>query len=139
MGQRTASLPPVYRAGMAQWAVAYLITCLVEVPLVVVLVRGLGWRSDRTLGVVLLAWLLQFTHPVLWLAHPATIWGVVVAEAVVVGLEGLALYWWATRRAAVRSSRLTLERALLVALVANAASVLVGLVTLTLLPAWLAR
>lgn len=113
---------------------AFLITCVVEVPLVVVLVRGLGWGSERTPEIVGLAWLLQLTHPLLWLVHPTTVWGVVAAEVVVVGVEGMALYWWATRQVAVCPTRATLERALLVALIANAASVLAGLVVLPPLP-----
>lgn len=112
---------------MTEWAIAYLITCLVEVPLVVALARGLGWRAERAPGAVVMAWLLQFTHPVLWLIRPTGIWTVAVAELVVVAVEGLALLWWSVRRAGAARSRRTLELALLIAFIANAASLLVGL------------
>ena len=115
---------------MTQWAVAYLITCLVEVPLVVALVKGLGWRSERAPGAVAMAWLLQLTHPVLWLAHPGDLWGVAGAEVAVVLVEAAGLYWWAVRRAGVVATAGNLERALLVAFIANATSLLAGLILL---------
>ncbi|MGC3955370.1 MAG: hypothetical protein QM804_14180 [Propionicimonas sp.] len=112
---------------MTEWAAAYLITCLVEVPLLVALLRGLGWRARRAPGAVLLAWLLQCTHPVLWLVHPREVWAVAVAEAVVVLVEAAGVAWWAVRRAEAGLTRGTLERSLLVAVIANAASLLIGL------------
>ncbi len=115
---------------MQQWAVAYLITCLVEVPLVVALVRGLGWRAERAPGILVTAWLLQLTHPVLWLVRPNGVWGLVVGEVAVVAVETAALYWWAALRAGVPRTTGTLERALLVAFIANAASLLAGLALL---------
>lgn len=115
---------------VTEWAVAYLITCLVEVPLVVALIRGLGWRAKHAPAAVVMAWLLQLTHPVLWLVHPTGIWAVVAAELVVVAVEGAALHWWAVCRAGADCSWQTLERALLIAFIANAASVLVGLIIL---------
>lgn len=125
-----AEAPDRYCAAVQQWALAYLITCLVEVPLVVALVRGLGWRAERAPGVLVMAWLLQLTHPVLWLVHPGSVWGVVVAELVVVAVETVALYWWAVARAGAPHSAATLERTLLVAFIANAASLLIGLALL---------
>ena len=118
---------------MVEWAIAYLITCLVEVPLVVALVRGLGWRAERAPGVLLMAWLLQLTHPLLWLVGPTGIWQVVAAELAVVAVEGAALTWWATSRAGVTRSWRTLERAALIAVIANAASLLAGLVVFGLI------
>jgi hypothetical protein len=74
-----------------------------------------------------MAWVLQFTHPVLWLIRPDGVLPLVVAEAVIVVVEGCALWWWAVTRADEPRTRATLERALLVALIANAASFLLGL------------
>lgn len=106
---------------------AYLVTCLVEMPIVVALVRGLGWRSRRRPGVVAVAWLLQLTHPVLWLVHPVGVLALVTAELVIVAVEGAVLYWWAVSRADAPATLGTLERALLIAFIANAASFLTGL------------
>jgi hypothetical protein len=112
---------------MREWAIAYLMTCAVEVPLVIALVRSLGWRAWRAPGALTMAWVLQFTHPVLWLIRPDGVLPLVVAEAVIVVVEGCALWWWAVTRADEPRTRATLERALLVALIANAASFLLGL------------
>jgi hypothetical protein len=113
---------------VVEWAVAYLITCLVEIPLVVMLTGGLGWRAHRAPRAVAIAWMVQFTHPLLWLVNPSSLWGVVIAELVVVAVEGTALTWWAVTRAGASRTPGTLERALLVAFIANATSLLVGLV-----------
>lgn len=118
---------------MQEWAIAYLVTCLVELPLVVALLRGLGWRTERRPGPVALAWLLQFTHPVLWLVHPVGVVALAFAELVVVAVEAVALHWWAVSRAGAPATPGTFERALLVAFIANAASLLVGL-ALTAVP-----
>ncbi|HMS37076.1 MAG TPA: hypothetical protein PKA93_07950 [Arachnia sp.] len=112
---------------MREWAIAYLMTCAVEVPLVIALVRSLGWRARRAPGALTMAWALQFTHPVLWLIRPDGVLPLVVAEAAIVVVEGCALWWWAVTRADEPRTRATLERALLVALIANAASFLLGL------------
>lgn len=110
-----------------EWAVAYLITCAVEVPLIVVLVRGLGWRAERAPGSWLMAWLLQLTHPVLWLAGPVEVWALAIAEVVVTVVEATGLYWWATVLARQPGTATTAESALLIAVIANAASLLTGL------------
>ncbi len=112
---------------MWEWAVAYLVTCAVEMPLVVALVRGLGWRAERAPGVWLTAWLLQLTHPVLWLVGPVEVWAVAIAEVVVTVVEAASLHWWATARARQPSTATTAESALLIAVIANAASFLIGL------------
>ena len=112
---------------MREWAIAYLMTCAVEVPLVIALVRSLGWRAWRAPGAFTMAWVLQFTHPVLWLIRPDGVLPLVVAEAAIVVVEGCALWWWTVTRADEPRTRATLERALLVALIANAASFLLGL------------
>lgn len=102
-------------------------TCLVEMPIVVALVRGLGWRPLRRPGVITVAWLLQFTHPVLWVVNPADVLGLALAELAVVAVEGAGLYWWAISRTDAPRTFGTLERALLVVFIANASSFLVGL------------
>lgn len=109
-----------------QWFAAYLLTCAVEIPLVVLLARGLGWRPRRALEAVAMAWALQCTHPVLWALGPYGLPGLLIAEALVVAAEGAALWWWAVRRADAAANRSTLLDALLVSFIANAASVLVG-------------
>lgn len=118
---------------MLAWLIAYAVTCAVEVPLVVWLTRRLGWwgapgagRGDgpRLGEAVAVGWALQLTHPVLWLVDPEPWVGLLVAEGVIVAVEGAALAWWASRRLAVSPP---VGVALLVALVANASSLVVGL------------
>lgn len=116
---------------MLSWLIAYLVTCAVEIPIVVLLLRRLGWcpagavPATRATG---LAWSLQVTHPVLWLVNPGSLGGVLVAEALIVMVEAAALCWWAVARMRVAPGPDTWRRALLVSLVANAASFAVGLV-----------
>lgn len=116
---------------MATCFAAYLLTCAIEIPIVVGFVRLLGWtRPGRTgwLVAIGIGWLLQLTHPVLWLVAPTTWARLWLAELVVVLIEGLALAVlvsnWA--KAGALNGRIT-RLAVLVALVANAASLLVGL------------
>lgn len=66
----------------------------------------------------------------LWLVRLGNVWGVVVAELVVVAVEGVALYWWAVARAGAARGAGTLELTLLVAFIANAAFLLAGLAIL---------
>lgn len=99
---------------MARWLAAFLFTQLVEVP---IYVRGLGVRPAVAFGASLL------THPLLWLAvsHPAApgshLQRVVVGEIAVCLIE--ALYF---RLRGVR-------RALPWSLLANAASLALGLIS----------
>jgi hypothetical protein len=69
---------------MQHWLVAYLITCAVEIPIIMAMVRGLHWRSTAThprLDLAAMAWALQLTHPILWLVNPVFPAGTAVAEA----------------------------------------------------------
>ena len=78
---------------MQQWLGAYLITCAIEIPIVIAMTGGLGWRSRGPrprLEVAALAWALQLTHPVLWLVNPAFPVATVIAELAVVAIEGIA-------------------------------------------------
>lgn len=118
---------------MLAWLSAYLVTCAVEVPLVVWLTRRLGWWGEAGPGgaagprlpeAVAVGWTLQLTHPVLWLVDPEPWAGLLVAEGVIVAVEALALAGWAARRLKVSPP---VGGALLVTLVANASSLVVGL------------
>lgn len=86
---------------MQQWFAAYLLTCAVEIPIVVAMLHGLGWRSPGRhpdAKAALVAWLLQFTNPLLWLIGPGSWAGLLAAEALIVLVEGAALYYWALLR-----------------------------------------
>ncbi len=102
---------------------------MIEIPIVVWLFGRLGWQSS--LGArhaVTLAWLLQLTHPVLWLIRPEGLWGLLAAEAVVTLVEGAVIWWWAKYRVSVEPSLPVARYSLGIAFVANAASLFVGLV-----------
>lgn len=113
---------------MLAWLIAYLLTCAVEVPIVVAMVIAVGWRPRRGVGeVVALAWALQLTHPLLWLIRPPFPSALLVAEAAIVVIEGAALFAWAVARGGAPRTVRTFSLALLTALVANAASLALGL------------
>lgn len=115
---------------MMAWLVAYLVTCAVEIPIVVAAVRTLGWRPTGPhplAGTVAVAWLLQVTHPVFWLVNPAFPSGVLLAEVVIVLVEAATLYLWATLRAGEPHVLRTAALAASVSFVANGASFAVGL------------
>lgn len=151
---------------MDQWLWAYLLTCAIEIPIVVAMI--LGWlprtgplhpRLSRDFGLhgassnaksrhnatthtagipnprrfsilelVALAWALQLTHPVLWLIDPPFPAPALLAEVVIVLVEGAAIYAWATIRAKATRGRATFEMSVLIAFCANAASLLAGLI-----------
>ena len=97
-----------------EWAMAFLLTLAIEVPVYMTCSGLLGWwatgrtpgggrgtapkrapdhapsRPDHALG-----WSLavNLTHPLLWLAAPPTLALLVVAEALVAAVEGLAWCW----------------------------------------------
>ena len=131
---------------MQAWLLAYALTCAIEIPIAVWALRTLGWWPGwgRTLA---LAWALQLTHPVLWLVNPPSFAAMLVAEAVIVLVEGAALALWAGHglhlRDRSRPSYLghlrdrslgarTWWLAMLVSLLANSVSLAVGLVSLPL-------
>jgi hypothetical protein len=117
------------------WLGAFVLTQLVEAPLYAWCLRR--WSTLRTSERVVLALLPSaLTHPLLWLAFPplrehlSYVAAVGVAEALVVGVEALAIAPFldaapAGRRAGRRAGRVALAFA--VAAVANALSVAVGL------------
>lgn len=110
---------------MQGWLVAYLLTCAVELPIVVWALRTVGWWPGLPRALAL-AWVLQLTHPLLWLVNPPNMATTMLAEVIIVLVEGSVLALWAstTRRAATPSNWRT---GLLIALAANAASLAVGL------------
>lgn len=115
---------------MLDWLVAYLLTCAVEIPLVVALVRQPGWKPGSVhplAETVALAWALQLTHPLLWLVGTPDVARLVVAEVAVTFIEGTALAAWAIGRCGADPSRTTWGRAMLVAVVANGSSLALGL------------
>ncbi len=111
---------------MLFWLSAYLLTCAVEIPVILLACRVLGWPV-RLWPMVVTGWMLQFTHPVLWLVAPNTISGLLCAEMVVILVEGAALGQWASHRPELGNHPVRCA-AMTVSMAANAASVLVGLV-----------
>lgn len=121
---------------MLDWLVAYLLTCAVEIPLVVALVRRLGWAPGSALPLaetVALAWALQLTHPLLWLVGTPDVAQLVAAEVAVTVVEGTALAAWVIGRCGADRSRTTWGRAVLVTVVANGSSLALGLLLRLLL------
>ncbi len=121
---------------MLDWLVAYLLTCAVEISLVVALVRRLGWApgSARPLAeTVALAWALQLTHPLLWLVGTPDVARLVAAEVSVTVVEVTALAAWVIGRCGADRSRTTWGRAVLVTVVANGSSLALGLLLRLLL------
>lgn len=120
---------------MLDWLLAYLLTCAIEIPIVVLLSRLLGWSDRSTLGRALgIAWSLQLTHPVLWLFGPWTIGPLLLAEVTVTVVEGMALALLASRHLAAGSlSRQLWTLALATSAVANGVSFAVGLFGYSLL------
>lgn len=108
---------------MLAWLIAFLLTCAVEVPVVVALAkRDAAVRIGR---LVVVAFGLQATHPLLWLIDPPSLGWLLVAEVVIVLVEGLLLWHLALMPGPTV--------ALLVALIANGASFAVGLLLAPLL------
>jgi len=127
------------------YAVAFLLTCLVELPAYLLAFTTLGWCRLRpsprrpltvvsALGVGLAVNLI--THPVLWavarrLSGPADL---LVAELGVAVVEGLLIFAVVqTRRSEDESRSSRLRWSLLTAVGVNTLSLLVGLVVLPLL------
>lgn len=115
---------------MDQWLPAYVLTCAIEIPIVFAMISGLAWRlrsNHPRLELLALAWALQLTHPVLWLVNPPFPTAALLAEAVIVLVEGTGIYAWAVARTDAPRGRETATMALAIALCANAASLLAGL------------
>lgn len=120
-----------YRANVGQvlaWFVAYLLTCAIEIPIVVGWLGYLGWADDRrrTLRAVAIAWLLQLTHPLAWWLGPFSWPQLIAAEIVLTLVEGLVL---------AALTRLERRLGLLISVVANGTSWAVGI----LASSWLLR
>jgi hypothetical protein len=99
------------------WFAAFALTFAVEAPIIALLLRGNGVTPARAIALALFANLA--THPIVWFVIPqlldiGTPEYTAVAEGWAV-LAETALYWLAV-------SGLTVRRALVIALVANAAS-----------------
>lgn len=114
---------------VTDWLPAFLLTLVVETPLVVVLLRRLEPHLGRL--AVLIITVNLATHLAVWYVFtqrllPGTVAYVVVAEGWAIGVE--ALFYWA----AVHG--LSARRAIAVAAVANAASFLVGRAVAALAP-----
>ncbi len=120
---------------MLDWLVAYLITCAIEIPIVVAVLLRLGWIDRRFIGRAAgVAWSLQLTHPVLWLFGPWSLGPLVAAEVVVTLVEGAALALLASHYlSAERLSRRVWTLALATSAIANGISFAIGLVGYTVL------
>jgi hypothetical protein len=104
---------------------ALLLTLLIEIPIVVGVCKMGRWARGELLQVALVsAGASLLTHPLLWMAaeHVGTLPALLVAETLIVLLEGV-VYAWA--------AGLGLWRGQLVSLVANGASLGVGLALAT--------
>lgn len=111
------------------WLAAFLLTLAVEVPIAAWLLRR--DEPDRVRLVLLVAFASLATHPVVWYVWTqvflvGTPEYLVAAEAWAFGVE--AVFYWAAFRG------LGARRAVVVSLVANAASFLVGSVVTMLWP-----
>lgn len=113
---------------MREWLLAYVFTCAIEIPIVVLLVRALGWRSPSWFELVAVAWALQLTHPLLWLIRPENLGLLMIAEALIVVVEALLLWAWATARADAPRGASSFGQAAAITFVANGASLVLGLV-----------
>lgn len=115
---------------MQAWLVAYLVTCTVEIPVVVTLLRYMAWRPVGRYPLaqcVAVAWSLQLTHPIFWWIDPSFPSGVLVAEVVIVLVEAAGLCLWAVFRCGVRCGTEAATLAGLVSFAANGASFALGL------------
>ncbi len=111
--------------------VTYALTCAVEIPVYLLLARRFGWVA--TAGrrrVAFAAWLVNVTQPVLTAVHPRSWELLLVLEAVVAAVEGMA--FWLLLRRHVRAA--SLGDGLAMGVLANAASFLVGVGVLALVP-----
>ena len=111
------------------WFRAFLLTLAVEAPIAAYLLRRA--EPDRVRLVLLAAFASLATHPIVWYVWTqpflvGTPEYLVVAESWAVGVEAV-FYWAAFRRAGP-------FRAIIVSLVANAASFLAGIVVGTIWP-----
>lgn len=107
-----------------EWWQAYLLTLAVEMPIVVIAL-GLARIAGKVISwpqTIALAWAVNLTHPMLWWIRPEGLW-LVAAELLIALVEGLVL-WWCCRR------EWKVLFYLVLAALANSASVLVGLLLL---------
>lgn len=123
------------------YPVAFLLTCLIEVPVYLAAFSTLGWwrrppdpRRPLTLrsAALLALGLNLMTHPLLWLValRLSTTVQLMLAELVVALVEGLVIFAVVVRRKG-RDTRLNrFGWSMLISLGVNTLSLLVGLVTL---------
>lgn len=110
---------------MTIWAICFVATCLVEITTVLLVARKLRIELPHLIALVVFANVL--THPLayMWLAKTedagAKLAVLLVCELLLIPVaEGL-VYWWA--------GRASLRRAIGLSYVANAASLLFGLIS----------
>jgi hypothetical protein len=119
-------------AGVLSWwagfVPAFVLTCVIEAPCYLIGCRLLGGR---------LAWpavvmINLATHPLLWALalHWPGPWRLLALEAAVVVVEAALLWALQGRRAAPGERRLSIGDAVVVSLLANAASALLGTILL---------
>lgn len=115
-------MPPAQGGDAVDAPAAFALTLLLEVPVLLGCWRALGWTRPWWRAVAVAAG-VQVTNPLLWLVHPAGVAGLLGAEVLIVAVEGLAAWTLLGR------PRPDLGVALLVALISNALSFGVGLLT----------
>lgn len=113
------------------WFRAFLLTLVVEVPIVALLLRR--WEPSRPRLLALVFFANLASHPAVWFVFTqllviGTPGYLAVAEAWAIGCE--ALFYWAAFRG------LPVRRATVVSLAANAASFAVGLLVTGVWPGW---
>lgn len=110
-------------SSLSAWAIAFVLTVAIEVPVVLALTRDSKWDWRRRSGIVLLGQLL--THPLVWFVFP-TIPGITGRTALTLS----ELYAWLGEGAlyALVGVAPTSLSAMGVAAVANGLSLAVGLI-----------
>ncbi|HBY23939.1 MAG: hypothetical protein WAV45_16310 [Propionibacteriaceae bacterium] len=110
--------------------VTYWLTCAVEIPISLLLLRRLGWLPRAGWGKALfVTWAVNLTQPVLSALHLHDWPSLLSAELIVALSEGLVL-WWALRP---RVPEAKASDALACAVIANTTSFLAGAAVLSFL------
>jgi hypothetical protein len=108
-------------ADAREWILVFLLTLVLETPVVMILTRKLGVSAGRRLALILFANLA--THPLVWFFFPANhlnwVTQTVLAEIWAFGAE--AIFYWLVFRP------ITFARATLLSVAANGVSLGIGL------------